>query len=151
MRLAAWLEQGLGRAVVFLKQTDARPYRELILRACTHSHSWIAHFLRGSANCETCLDTRIRDKKPDSCRLFGLYTVALRRKTNDTLPTRAGNRNVMPPKHVHSIGLAVINTDKITHIQVALAESASNLGNRRKNERTMSSYVTLRKIAGGGR
>jgi hypothetical protein len=36
-RLAAWLEQGLGRAVVFLKQTDARPYRELILRACTHN------------------------------------------------------------------------------------------------------------------
>lgn len=36
-RLAAWLEQGLGRAVVFLKQMDARPYRELILRACTHS------------------------------------------------------------------------------------------------------------------
>ena len=36
-RLAAWLEQGLGRAVVFLKQRDARPYRELILHACTHS------------------------------------------------------------------------------------------------------------------
>ena len=36
-RLAAWLEQGLGRAVVFLKQMDARPYRELILHACTHN------------------------------------------------------------------------------------------------------------------
>ena len=36
-RLADWLAQGLGRAVVFLKQTDAQPYRDLILRACTHN------------------------------------------------------------------------------------------------------------------
>ena len=27
---------GLGRAILFLQQHDARPYRDIILRACTH-------------------------------------------------------------------------------------------------------------------
>lgn len=39
-RLAAWLEKGFGRAILSLKQTDARHYRDLILHACTHNQTF---------------------------------------------------------------------------------------------------------------
>ena len=38
--LAAWLEKGLGRAILFLQQTDPRLYRDVILRACTHNQTF---------------------------------------------------------------------------------------------------------------
>jgi hypothetical protein len=34
---AGWLRKGLGRAAVFLKSHDSRPYREALFYACTHN------------------------------------------------------------------------------------------------------------------
>jgi hypothetical protein len=39
---ATWLKLGLGRAAVFLKSNDARPYREVLLHACTHDLTYAA-------------------------------------------------------------------------------------------------------------
>ena len=33
----SWLEKGLGRAVLFLRENDDLPYRDLIVHACTHN------------------------------------------------------------------------------------------------------------------
>lgn len=35
-----WLRLGLGRAILFLKQTDSTPYREAILYACQHDQRY---------------------------------------------------------------------------------------------------------------
>src|ERR1700704_5838924 len=34
---AAWLRKGLGRAGIFLKNHDPKPYRDALLHACTHN------------------------------------------------------------------------------------------------------------------
>lgn len=37
LSLGDWLEKGLGRAVLRLRETDARPYRDVVRYACTHN------------------------------------------------------------------------------------------------------------------
>jgi hypothetical protein len=34
---SGWLQKGLGRAPVFLQANDSRPYRDVLLHACTHN------------------------------------------------------------------------------------------------------------------
>jgi len=44
--LAAWLQKGLGRAVLRLRETDARPFRRVILHACTHNLACLRDLVR---------------------------------------------------------------------------------------------------------
>ncbi len=42
-----WLHRGLGRAVVYLKTHDPKPYREAVLYACTHGLTYDAQCEEG--------------------------------------------------------------------------------------------------------
>ena len=85
-----WLEKGLGRAVLFLKENDDLPYRDLIVHACTHNMAFDRQLESRSAAYEFDLICATKDLVYYRDRLLASLLAPLEEEDRDQIFQIAG-------------------------------------------------------------